>query len=172
MIPVQFLSSFRIPERELEVRKDLRGDRIFTIDPETAKDLDDAVSIKLNEDGTYDVGVHIADVSFFVKPNTALDRDARKRATSVYLVQRAVPMLPPALSEQLCSLVPGQDRLTFSVIFTMAKDGKVIKKSFDKTIIRSVSFHILHISYPVYSSSIIPLSDLPPGFPIKLRKMS
>lgn len=128
-----------IPEREFEIRKDLRGERIFTIDPDSAKDLDDAVSIKLNEDGTYDVGVHIADVSYFVKPNTALDRDARKRATSVYLVQRAVPMLPPSLSEQLCSLVPGQDRLAFSVIFTMNKEAKVVNKWFGKTIIRSAS---------------------------------
>ena len=119
-----------------EVRKDLRSERLFTIDPDTAKDLDDAVSIKINEDGTYDVGVHIADVSYFVKPNTALDRDARKRATSVYLVQRAVPMLPPALSEQLCSLLPGQERLAFSVIFTMTKEGKVVKKWFGRTIVK------------------------------------
>jgi protein SSD1 len=125
-----------IPERELEVRKDLRGERIFSIDPETAKDLDDALSVKLNEDGTYDVGVHIADVSYFVKPNTALDRDARKRATSVYLIQRAVPMLPPTLSEQLCSLVPGHERLAFSTIFTMTNDGTVVKKWFGKTIIK------------------------------------
>ncbi|KAJ7368360.1 SSD1 protein [Mycena albidolilacea] len=128
-----------IPEREFEIRKDLRADRVFSIDPETAKDLDDALSIKLNEDGTYDVGVHIADVSYFVKPNTALDRDARKRATSVYLIQRAVPMLPPALSEQLCSLVPGQDRLAFSTIFTIAGDGTVLKKWFGKTVIKSAA---------------------------------
>ncbi|KAG6902228.1 hypothetical protein C0995_002860 [Termitomyces sp. Mi166 len=128
-----------IPEREFEVRKDLRSQRIFTIDPETAKDLDDALSIEVNEDGTYNVGVHVADVSFFVKPNTALDRDARKRATSVYLVQRAVPMLPPALSEQLCSLVPGQDRLAFSVIFTMTKEARVVNKWFGKTIIKSAA---------------------------------
>ncbi|KAJ7908305.1 SSD1 protein [Mycena leptocephala] len=128
-----------IPEREFEIRKDLRADRIFSIDPETAKDLDDALSVKLNEDGTYDVGVHIADVSYFVKPNTALDRDARKRATSVYLIQRAVPMLPPALSEQLCSLVPGYDRLAFSTIFTMSSDGTVLKKWFGKTIIKSAA---------------------------------
>ncbi|KAF8529132.1 SSD1 protein [Hysterangium stoloniferum] len=128
-----------IPERELEGRLDLRGDRIFTIDPDTAKDLDDALSIKTNEDGTYDVGIHIADVSYFVKPNTALDRDARKRATSVYLVQRAVPMLPPALSEQLCSLRAGEDRLTFSIIFTMTDDARVLKKWFGKTIIKSAA---------------------------------
>ena len=109
---------------------------MFTIDPEDAKDLDDAVSVKVNEDGTYDIGVHIADVSYFVKPNTALDRDARKRATSVYLVQRAVPMLPPTLSEQVCSLLPGQYRLAFSVIFTMTKDAKVVKKWFGRTIIK------------------------------------
>ena len=66
-----------IPDRELEVRRDLRGERVFSIDPDNAKDLDDALSVKINEDGTYDVGVHIADVSYFVKPNTALDRDAR-----------------------------------------------------------------------------------------------
>ncbi|KAJ8086695.1 Translational repressor [Marasmius tenuissimus] len=128
-----------IPERELEIRKDLRGERVFTIDPSSAKDLDDALSVKLNEDGNYEIGVHIADVSYFVKPNTALDRDARKRATSVYLIQRAVPMLPPALSEKLCSLVPGEDRLAFSVVFTLNKEGKVLKKWFGKTVIRSAS---------------------------------
>lgn len=128
-----------IPEREVEVRKDLRSDRTFTVDPDFAKDLDDALSVKVNEDGTIDVGVHISDVSFFVKPNTALDRDARKRATSVYLVQRAVPMLPPALSEHLCSLLPGEDRLSFSVIFTMTNEGKVVRKWFGKTIIRSAA---------------------------------
>ena len=114
----------------------MRGERVFTIDPDTAKDLDDAVSIQKNEDGTYDVGVHIADVSYFVKPNTALDRDARKRATSVYLVQRAVPMLPPSLSEQLCSLLPGEERLAFSVLFTMTKEAKVVKKWFGRTIVK------------------------------------
>jgi len=126
-----------IPERELEVRRDLRQERIFTIDPPSAKDLDDALSVKANDDGTYDIGVHIADVSYFVKPNTALDRDAKKRATSVYLVQRAVPMLPPTLSEELCSLNFGKDRLAFSVIFTMTKEGKVTKKWFGRTVIKS-----------------------------------
>jgi protein SSD1 len=125
-----------IPDREFELRKDLRAERVFTIDPDSAKDLDDAVSVKPNDDGTYDIGIHIADVSYFVKPNTALDRDARKRATSVYLVQRAVPMLPPSLSEQLCSLVPGQDRLAFSAVFTMSKDARILKKWFGKTIIK------------------------------------
>lgn len=128
-----------IPEREFEGRLDMRTDRVFSIDPESAKDIDDALSIKKNEDGTCDVGVHIADVSHFVKPNTALDRDARKRATSVYLVQRAVPMLPPTLSEQLCSLRPGEERLAFSVIFTMTEDSRVLKKWFGKTVIKSAA---------------------------------
>lgn len=132
-----------IPEREVEVRKDLRKERIFTIDPDTAKDLDDALSISLNEDGTYDVGIHIADVTHFVRPNTALDRDARKRATSVYLVQRAVSMLPPILSEELCSLNPGVDRLAFSVVLTMTKDARITKKWLGKSIIKYICSRVL-----------------------------
>ncbi|KAG6334146.1 hypothetical protein ID866_4934 [Astraeus odoratus] len=128
-----------IPEREYEVRRDLREERVFTIDPPDAKDMDDALSIKVNDDGTYDVGVHVADVSYFVKPNTALDRDARKRATTVYLVQRTVPMLPPTLSEEVCSLACGVERLAFSTIFTMSKDGKVLNKWFGKSIIKSAA---------------------------------
>lgn len=127
---------YSIPEREFDVRRDLRSERIFTIDPNGAKDLDDALSIKKKEDGTYEVGVHIADVSYFVKPNMALDRDARKRATSVYLVQRAVPMLPPSLSEELCSLNPHQEKLAFSAIFTITDEGHILEKWFGKTIIK------------------------------------
>ncbi|WVR09339.1 hypothetical protein IAU60_006405 [Kwoniella sp. DSM 27419] len=126
-----------IPDREYEVRTDLRNERVFTIDPPTAKDLDDALSVKRNEDGTISIGVHIADVTHFVKANTAIDREARKRATSVYLVQRAVPMLPPQLSEELCSLVPHVERLTFSAMFTFDKEGNVLDKKFAKTIIKS-----------------------------------
>ncbi|KEP54322.1 putative cell wall biogenesis protein phosphatase SSD1 [Rhizoctonia solani 123E] len=128
-----------IPEREYETRRDFRSERVFTIDPATAKDMDDALHVQVNDDGTYDVGIHITDVSYFVKPNTALDRDARKRATSVYLVQRAVPMLPPTLSEELCSLVPGKERLTFSAVFTMTEDARVIKKWFGRAIIKSAA---------------------------------
>jgi protein SSD1 len=128
-----------IPDHEYEVRTDLRKERIFTIDPEDARGLDDALSMKSNDDGTYDVGIHIADVSFHVKPNTALDRDARKRATSVYLVQRAVPMLPPALSEELCSLAPREERLAFSVVLTLTKEAKIIKKWFGKTVVKSAA---------------------------------
>lgn len=130
------LTNRSIPEREFEIRKDLRAQRLFSIDPDGAKDIDDTLSITANKDGTFDVGVHIADVSYFVKPNTALDRDARKRATSVYLVQRAVPMLPPTLSEQLCSLVPGEERFAFSIVFTLTEDARIINKWFGRTIIR------------------------------------
>lgn len=133
------LLTYRTGETQEDVRRDLRGQRVFTIDPETAKDLDDALHIVKKDDGTYEVGVHIADVSYFVKPNTALDREARKRATTVYLVQRAVPMLPPALSEELCSLNPGSDKLTFSVIFDMTEDGKVTSTWFGRTIINSAA---------------------------------
>jgi protein SSD1 len=96
--------------------------------------LDDALHISKNEDGT---GAHIADVTHFVKPGTALDREARKRATTVYLVQQAVPMLPPTLSEHLCSLSPGQDQLTFSAVFKMTPQGRVIDTWFGKSIICS-----------------------------------
>lgn len=128
-----------IPEREYENRVDLREDCIFTIDPSSARDLDDALSIKSNDDGTFTVGVHIADVSYFVKANTALDRDARKRAASVYLVQRAVPMLPPLLCEELCSLVPDVERLAFSAFFVIDKDGSVLERSYRKSIIKSAA---------------------------------
>ena len=126
-----------IPDREYEIRTDMRENRVFTIDPPTAKDLDDALSIKQNADDTYTVGVHIADVSFFVKANTPIDRDARKRATSVYLVQRAVPMLPPQLSEELCSLLPGTERLAFSALFKIDKNANVSSIEFARTIIKS-----------------------------------
>lgn len=135
-------------ETQPDVRRDFRQHRVFTIDPETAKDLDDALHVVKNEDGTYEVGVHIADVTHYVRPNTALDREARKRATTVYLVQRAVPMLPHGLSEQLCSLNPGQDKLTFSVVFTMNEEGKVISTWFGKTIIKCVRmFSICRLLY-------------------------
>lgn len=145
--PVLIQHHVSVPEREIETRRDLRADRVFTIDPVGARDLDDALSVTRNEDGTYDVGVHIADVSHFVKVNTPIDRDARKRATSVYLVQRSVPMLPPSLSEEICSLVAGQERLAMSVVFTMSEDARIIKKWFGRTVIKyvCVAFFLLFI---------------------------
>jgi protein SSD1 len=99
-----------IPATEYEKRRDLRFERIFSIDPKTAKDLDDALHIKELTDGFYEVGVHIADVSYFLKRNTPLDTEARERGTSTYLVDSVIPMLPPLLCEELCSLNPGVER--------------------------------------------------------------
>lgn len=128
---------WKIPEKEYKTRRDFRSHRVFTIDPETAKDLDDAVHVVRLDNGNFEVGVHIADVSHFVKLGSSLDREARKRGTSVYLVQRAIPMLPPTLSEELCSLVPNVERLAFSAVFTMNKDAQVISSWFGKSIIKS-----------------------------------
>ncbi|XP_009871764.1 PREDICTED: DIS3-like exonuclease 2, partial [Apaloderma vittatum] len=110
---------------------------IFTIDPSTAKDLDDALSCKQLPDGNFEVGVHIADVSYFVLEETALDKVASERATSVYLVQKVIPMLPRLLCEELCSLNPMQDRLTFSVMWKMTPEGKILDEWFGRTVICS-----------------------------------
>ncbi|XP_007900590.1 DIS3-like exonuclease 2 isoform X3 [Callorhinchus milii] len=126
-----------IPAEEFKKRKDLRKDCIFTIDPATARDLDDALSCRELRDGNFEVGVHIADVGYFVHEGTPLDDIASMRATSVYLVQKVVPMLPRLLCENLCSLNPMQDKLTFSVIWTLTPEGKILKEWFGRTIIRS-----------------------------------
>ncbi|KAI8057765.1 hypothetical protein BDF22DRAFT_9046 [Syncephalis plumigaleata] len=126
-----------IPDTELANRYDMRSFSVFTVDPATAKDLDDAISCTRNENGNYSIGVHIADVSHFVLPQTALDDEAQKRATTTYLVDKAIPMLPPLLCEQLCSLQPGVDRLAFSVIWHMTPEGKILDTWFGRTIIRS-----------------------------------
>ena len=122
---------------EAKRRRDLRSTATFTIDPADAKDFDDALSFKDLGDGKFEVGIHIADVSYFVRPGTALDREAAERANSVYLVDRTIPMLPEALSADICSLVPDQDRLTYSAIFEISKDGKVHSEWFGRTIIHS-----------------------------------
>uniref|UniRef100_A0A452HAE3 DIS3-like exonuclease 2 n=1 Tax=Gopherus agassizii TaxID=38772 RepID=A0A452HAE3_9SAUR len=110
---------------------------IFTIDPSTARDLDDALSCKQLPDGNLEVGVHIADVSYFVLEGTALDQVASGRATSVYLVQKVIPMLPRLLCEELCSLNPMKDRLTFSVMWKMTPEGKILDEWFGRTVICS-----------------------------------
>ena len=117
---------FKIPENEIQKRRDFRQECVFTIDPLTARDLDDALSIELLENNTYKVAVHIADVSYFVKDHTALDKEAENRATSVYLVQKVIPMLPRTLCEHLCSLNPGEDRLTFSVEWILSPEGEIL----------------------------------------------
>jgi len=126
-----------IPESEFTYRRDLRHLCIFTIDPATARDLDDALHcIKLNDD-LYEVGVHIADVSYFVDENSPIDKCALERTTSVYLVQKVIPMLPRLLCEQLCSLNPALDRLTFSVIWKIKANGDIVDEWFGRTIINS-----------------------------------
>ncbi|KAG8445036.1 hypothetical protein GDO86_009975 [Hymenochirus boettgeri] len=126
-----------IPQEEYQKRKDLRKECIFTIDPATARDLDDALSCKRLPDGNFEVGVHIADVSYFVQEGSALDVMASERATSVYLVQKVIPMLPRLLCEELCSLNPMTDRLTFSVIWKITPQGKILDEWFGRTIICS-----------------------------------
>ncbi len=121
---------------EIVNRRDFRSTLTLTIDPETAKDFDDAISYKKLPDGALEIGVHIADVTHFVRPSSALDQEAFKRATSIYLVDRTIPMLPPQLSEDLCSLKPDEDRLAFSAVFIVI-NGKVSDSWFGKSIIRS-----------------------------------
>ena len=127
----------KIKEKEIKKRKDFRGVLTFTIDPDTAKDFDDALSYVLNKDKSFEIGIHIADVSHYVKPDTHLDKEAYKRGTSVYLVDRVVPMLPEILSNGLCSLRPNEDKYTFSAVFTFNHDGMLIKEWYGKTIINS-----------------------------------
>uniref|UniRef100_A0A7N6C109 DIS3-like exonuclease 2 n=1 Tax=Anabas testudineus TaxID=64144 RepID=A0A7N6C109_ANATE len=128
---------WNIPPEEMAKRRDLRKECIFTIDPATARDLDDALSCKQLPDGNFEVGVHIADVSYFVEEGNALDAIASKRATSVYLVQMVIPMLPRLLCEELCSLNPLTDRLTFSVIWKITPEGKILSEWFGRSVIRS-----------------------------------
>ncbi|SPQ96044.1 unnamed protein product (mitochondrion) [Plasmodiophora brassicae] len=131
---------WEIPSEVIANRRDLRNTRIFSIDPLTAKDLDDALSITEIDDNTVEIGVHIADVSYFVREGSPVDLEARKRCTSVYLVQKVIPMLPSVLCEQLCSLNPGVDRLAFSVVWRMTKDGRRCRDFepwFGRTVIRS-----------------------------------
>lgn len=126
-----------ISEEELETRRDFRNHICFTIDPDTAKDFDDAISYKLLENGNHEIGVHIADVTHYLKENTALDKEAYARSTSVYLVDRCIAMLPEKLSNNLCSLVPNEDRLVFSAVFEFDADYKLKSEWFGKAVIHS-----------------------------------
>lgn len=130
-IPIQ------IDRTEVEKRLDLRQKNVFTIDPEDAKDFDDAIHIEPLENGNFEVGVHIADVSHYVAAGTALDREAFDRGTSVYLVDRVIPMLPEKLSNQVCSLRPHEDKLTFSCIMEVSPRGLVVDFAIRETIIHS-----------------------------------
>lgn len=136
------LASAKIPEgiteEEIGRRRDFRSVTTFTIDPEDAKDFDDAISFRSLDNGHYEIGVHIADVTYYVLPNTVLEREAYDRATSVYLVDRTIPMLPERLSNELCSLRPNEDKLTFAAVFEVDAQAKVHKEWFGRTIIHSV----------------------------------
>jgi len=122
---------------EIARRRDFRAITTFTIDPADAKDFDDALSIQKLENGHWEVGVHIADVTHYVRPGTELEREGKHRATSVYLVDRVIPMLPERLSNGLCSLRPNEDKLTFSAVFELDENGKLYESWFGKTIIHS-----------------------------------
>lgn len=127
----------KILKKEIKLRKDFRKVLTFTIDPADAKDYDDAISFQKLENNTYEVGIHIADVTHFVQPDTALDKEAYERGTSVYLVDRVIPMLPERLSNNLCSLVPNEDRLCFSAVFTLDEKANILDQWFGKSIIHS-----------------------------------
>ncbi|MCE3075145.1 ribonuclease R [Chryseobacterium gwangjuense] len=126
-----------INDEEVAKRWDMRGITTFTIDPKDAKDFDDALSIRKLENGNWEIGVHIADVSHYVVPGTILDDEAYQRATSVYLVDRVVPMLPEVLSNDVCSLRPHEDKFTFSAVFELNDNAEIKKQWFGRTVIHS-----------------------------------
>jgi len=129
--------SLEITDEEMMKRRDMRGITTFTIDPHDAKDFDDALSLQKLKNGNWEVGVHIADVTHYVTPNTIIEDEAQSRATSVYLVDRVVPMLPERLSNGVCSLRPNEDKLCFSAIFELSEDADLVKEWFGKTVIHS-----------------------------------
>jgi ribonuclease R len=126
-----------LPEDEVRRRRDFRGVTTLTIDPVDAKDFDDALSLQKLSNGNWEVGVHIADVAWYVKPGSAIDKEAFTRGTSIYLVDRTIPMLPEKLSNMVCSLRPDEDKFCFSAVFEMTEEASVINTWFGKTVIRS-----------------------------------
>ncbi len=126
-----------ISAKEISKRRDFRKVTTFTIDPDNAKDFDDALSVKFLDNGNFEIGVHIADVTYYVQEGTLLETEAYQRATSVYLVDRVIPMLPEKLSNQVCSLVPHEDRLTMSAVFVLNADGAILEEWFGRTVIHS-----------------------------------
>ena len=123
----------KITKQDLAKRRDMREVTTFTIDPVDAKDFDDALSVQMLDNGNYEIGIHIADVTHYVRPGTRLEAEAFKRATSVYLVDRVVPMLPEKLSNGLCSLRPNEDKLTFSAVFELTPDARIVNEWFGRT---------------------------------------
>ena len=133
-----------ITQDDLEGRKDLRDQHIITIDGDDTKDIDDAISLTITEGGDYQLGVHIADVSHYVKPQSAIDKEAFSRGTSIYLADRVIPMLPHRLSSGLCSLFPNVDRLTVSCIMTVNKEGHVTAYDITPSVINSRHRYTYH----------------------------
>ena len=129
--------SEEITAEDLKGREDFRNTLTFTIDPADAKDFDDALSFRKLENGNYEIGVHIADVTHYVRPGSVVDKEAQERGTSVYLVDRTVPMLPEKLCNKLCSLRPNEEKLTFSAVFEMTPLGRIVNQRFGKTVIYS-----------------------------------
>ncbi len=127
----------KITPEEIAARRDFRGVPTFTIDPEDAKDFDDALSLRRLPDGNMEVGVHIADVTHYIRTGSVIEKEAQERATSVYLVDRTIPMLPERLSNHICSLSPDEDKLTYSAVFELDSKANVVKEWFGRTIIRS-----------------------------------
>ncbi len=127
----------QITEHEIKQRRDFRNTFTITIDPEDAKDFDDALSLKKLENGNWEVGVHIADVSWYIRPDSSIDKEAFERGTSVYLVDRVIPMLPETLSNHVCSLKPNENKLCFSAVFQLDNEAHVLNEWFGKTIINS-----------------------------------
>ncbi|MFZ2339128.1 MAG: ribonuclease R [Bacteroidales bacterium] len=126
-----------ITEKDIRERRDFRNVPTFTIDPADAKDFDDALSLRKLENGNWEVGVHIADVTYYVRPGSLTEEEAKQRATSVYLVDRVVPMLPERLSNEICSLRPAEDKLTYSAVFELDEKAEVLNEWFGRTIINS-----------------------------------
>lgn len=150
-----------IKKEEIAKRRDLREILTFTIDPKDAKDFDDALSFRVLENGNYEIGVHIADVSHYVTSGSILDNEAFNRATSVYLVDRVVPMLPEVLSNNACSLRPNEEKYTFSAIFEMDKNAKLTHQWFGKTVIVSDErFAYEEAQYIIESNSITIPEDI------------
>ena len=150
-------------------REDLRPRFIASVDPETAKDLDDALSIELIEEGVYEVGVHIADVSHFVKQGGYIDSEACKRSISYYFPDRVFPMLPQILCDNLCSLNPGKDRLAFSIFFRMNDKGERIldfKPRLTKTIINSSCKLSYQAAKDIINDKTTTIEELGPKYPI------
>ncbi len=169
--------NLKMDDKEISRRSDFRSKNVFTIDPLDAKDFDDALSIEKLENGNYKVGVHIADVSHYVKNGTSIDKEASARGNSVYFVGKAIPMLPEKLSNNLCSLVPNEDRLTFSVIFEMTKKGEAINHQIAKTVINSKRRYtyeeaqtIIETGEGDFSDDIILLNELAKSLRIKRMK--